>query len=907
MPVKTVRLPALVRWLAGGAVLLLLAAGMPLSRMPIPVSSEAALTQSPVARLISENRAAQAAPLARAQLHEAMKIHGADSMQAADAMDALVSVTIATGNRSDLPEALKWARESVRIREISCGGDCPELATSLLSYEALLWKFEDYQAALPLAERALSIRSRIFGPNDPVIAQSSYLLAEAHRALGEFAAAEKLHRQAIAIWQLTPDLHASDIASSLHYLGLMRWMLGDLGKARGLIEQALALRQKAAGSESRLVASDLNTLGTLAEAMQDRAAAMSLFERAQVIWERTLGREDPQVARALTNKARLIAADGEDRGAKVLLERALQIRVKAFGADHYLAGRSLADLGRLARDAGHYPEAESFFARALKIQQRDPQARGPELATTLNDVAMLALETGDPARALNLALQAEKIAREYFLSTSQGLGEEDSLRYETVRSSGLDVALTALARAPDLPEGAARAWGELLQSRALVLDRMAARHRPTYVETGPHATLALLAQRLPSAAALVAFSRYKSPGDQRGTSIASYMAFVLLSGNDSPAAVPIGNAEAIEALVQGWREQAGRDPRLDPGQGGEVRYRTTARLLRQAIWDPLLPELQGRRMVFIVPDGALNLVSLAALPDEDGGYLIESMPSIHYLSTERDLVRSNHSPATRGGVLVLGGAEFDAAPESSTPPGATFRGTAPSCPLFETMRFNPLPGTRREVDDVESLWKSQGSVLKLTGSGAREDAFKRLAPGKRVLHLATHGYFLQDSCPSSLDSHVSSEAGMTVGENPLLLSGLVLAAANRRSDIAPTQDDGILTSEEIGALDLSGTEWAVLSGCDTALGQVLAGEGVVGLRRAFEAAGAGTLIMSLWPVDDGAARIWMHNLYEGRLAGLSTIEAVNQAGVRMIMAQRDAGESTHPYFWGAFVAAGNWR
>jgi CHAT domain-containing protein len=339
----------------------------------------------------------------------------------------------------------------------------------------------------------------------------------------------------------------------------------------------------------------------------------------------------------------------------------------------------------------------------------------------------------------------------------------------------------------------------------------------------------------------------------------------------------------------------------------EERYRQAAGRLRRAIWDPLLPELQSRHTVFVVPDGALNLVSIATLPGVDGRYLIESEPSIHYLSAERDIAAPHHPETSGHGMLALGGAEFDADPVTLEPPDTAFKSAAPACPFFQAMRFDPLPGTRREVEGIASLWNSQGEVLELTGSGASEEAFKRLAPGKKILHLATHGYFLQDRCRSFLQHGPYSEEGVAGGENPLLLSGLVLAAANRRAEVSSMQEDGILTSEEIGALDLSGAEWAVLSGCETALGQVLAGEGVLGLRRAFQVAGAGTLIMSLWKVDDGAARIWMHHLYQGRLAGLSTLQAVKQASLLMIAAQRSAGRSTHPYFWGAFVAAGDWR
>jgi CHAT domain-containing protein len=190
-----------------------------------------------------------------------------------------------------------------------------------------------------------------------------------------------------------------------------------------------------------------------------------------------------------------------------------------------------------------------------------------------------------------------------------------------------------------------------------------------------------------------------------------------------------------------------------------------------------------------------------------------------------------------------------------------------------------------------------------------------------VLHLATHGFFLGGECTSALDSargigglaeapqaKPGAVAAPVAGENPLVLSGLALSGANHRAAAGEGEDDGILTAEEIASLDLSGVEWAVLSACDTGIGDIRAGEGVFGLRRAFQVAGAGTLIMSLWSVDDEATRAWMRALYEARLEGhLDTAEAVRQASLAVLRARRGAGASTHPFYWAAFVAAGDWR
>ena len=108
-------------------------------------------------------------------------------------------------------------------------------------------------------------------------------------------------------------------------------------------------------------------------------------------------------------------------------------------------------------------------------------------------------------------------------------------------------------------------------------------------------------------------------------------------------------------------------------------------------------------------------------------------------------------------------------------------------------------------------------------------------------------------------------------------------------------------------MNLSGTEWAVLSACDTGKGHVLAGEGVLGLRRAFQSAGAGSVIMSLWPVEDESTRHWMDYLYEARVKGATTADAVCEASVHLLRERRAHARNDNPFYWASFVAAGNWR
>jgi CHAT domain-containing protein len=318
--------------------------------------------------------------------------------------------------------------------------------------------------------------------------------------------------------------------------------------------------------------------------------------------------------------------------------------------------------------------------------------------------------------------------------------------------------------------------------------------------------------------------------------------------------------------------------------------------------------------VFVVPDGRLNLVNLSALPDGDG-YVAERSAIIHYLTTERDLLLPDRNGTASRGLLTVGGPAFD---EGPAVPIATDARRGSECQSLARIHFDNLPGSLSEVAEIGSLWPktSANDVTLLSGAAATETAVKRAVAGRRVVHLATHGFVLGTDCepgPSGVRAvgglaRTGAQVVAVAEENPLLLTGLALAGANRRTAAALDQDEGILTADEIARLNLQGTEWAVLSACDTGLGEIKAGEGVFGLRRAFQIAGARTVIMSLWPVEDASTRDWMRILYEGRLQGkLDTAAAVREAGLSVLRARRAKGRSTHPFYWAAFVAAGDWR
>ncbi|HBN75150.1 MAG TPA: hypothetical protein DD473_04900, partial [Planctomycetaceae bacterium] len=257
-----------------------------------------------------------------------------------------------------------------------------------------------------------------------------------------------------------------------------------------------------------------------------------------------------------------------------------------------------------------------------------------------------------------------------------------------------------------------------------------------------------------------------------------------------------------------------------------------------------------------------------------------------------------------------GAVDYDSQPQSATRElvAGTSSQRAPVVDRGVILFWKKLPGTGQEVERLTELWTEDEREQILIGPQASESQLRQFLPGKEYIHLATHGFFADEKFRSFLGHNQEQEQlfalrqfsedneltrrGPTVTErNPLLLTGIVCAGANRPAATdefgLPSGDDGIMTAQEIVSLDLRGTELVVLSACETGLGQVGGGEGVYGLQRAFQLAGARNVLGSLWSVDDAATAALM-KLFYTKLWNekLPPIEAIRQAQLEIY---RDPG------------------
>lgn len=391
-----------------------------------------------------------------------------------------------------------------------------------------------------------------------------------------------------------------------------------------------------------------------------------------------------------------------------------------------------------------------------------------------------------------------------------------------------------------------------------------------------------------------------------------YLAFVLPGGApDAVQMVDLGPTQEIDQLIADFRaetirqsqEAAGRD--LGGLPAAPIGLHADGQALRRALVDPLLPAMEGRTSVLLAPEGDLTRLPFGMLPTQDGRRLIETF-DVRYVATGRDVLRFGQPSARRvRDAVVIADPNFDLAIAGT----AAKVQDASAVHLREIDRaglhFRRLPGTRAEGERISQMLGVEPWL--------ESTAVKRRLKGyhsPHVLHIATHGFFLPDQRANRIlrfddppfEETTLGRISEVARENPLLRCGVALAGANawlKRQAVPPEVEDGLLTAEDVSGLDLLDTELVVLSACETGLGEVHVGEGVLGLRRAFVIAGAKGLVMSLWKVPDQQTQELMTDFYSRLSSGQGRATALRKAQLAMMSRYRD------PLAWGAFIYQGD--
>ena len=673
-----------------------------------------------------------------------------------------------------------------------------------------------------------------------------------------------------------------DYADSLNNLADLLESQGDYAAARPLYEQALAIRKEVLGERHPDYATSLNNLADLLESQGDYAAARPLYEQALAIRKEVLGERHPDYANSLTNLAFLLWAQRDyaargpapeasprDRPGQPRPGRRRPVRAPATGHGTATCAGNSMPTSRWRR----WPSSLPGTPTAMCLPPRAPSLRSSG-GSASSGGGSRPIPGPRPPSASPTTSRRSSNWRPWLWP-----------RPIPSRPRPGETKIADLARRTDELEAE--------------LARLDAGFRAERAEASR--TPEQLQAALPPGTALVdllVYTAYQPPAQGKGKFQTERRLVAFVVRPDRPIArVDLGPIAPILKAIDEWR------PLLVGGKTAPAAS-DPAQTLRRLIWEPVEPHLEGIASVLVSPDGALGLVPLAALPGkEPSRYLIEER-SIAVVPVPRMLGSATTIAAQAQGsraaqpepvpsLLLAGDIDYGGDPGTGADRGAS-RSAAVGTRAGLLPDFKALRDTRGEILEVRDSFEGHfpdAAAQVLRGDKATEEAFRRQAPRSRYLHLATHGYFAPPELRSALgpDDLKAAKAGIdalggagVAGYHPGLLSGIAMAGANRR----PTpigQDDGILTAMEVAELDLSGVELAVLSACETGLGEVAGGEGLLGLQRAFQVAGARSVVASLWTIGDEPTRALMSRFYENLWRkGQPPAEALREAQLSML-------------------------
>jgi CHAT domain-containing protein len=742
---------------------------------------------------------------------------------------------------------------------------------------------QSYQAdrlpeAAEAGKKALEIARRLYAKQDhPVLAASLNNLAGVLWAQGKYADAETLYREALEMKRrLYPKQDHPALAISLNNLGGVLWRQRKYAKAETLHREALAMRRRLyAQQDHRDLAQSMNNLANVLREQGQHGGAEKLYREALTMY------------RALARDYAAVRSEGD----------ALTLAATyAPARDNFLSN---AWMSRAAA-ATVYPEV--WASKAALSRFYEQRALAARAAST------------DPGAAALLA------------------------RLTNVRRRRADLLL---APTPSDPPIAKQRDADLAQFARDIetLDRKLRPLLPTLerADKRARATPADLQKVLPADAAVVDFLRWtlieqdpKMPGRKGEKQTVRYLAFVLT--RDKVTWLDLEEAEPIEKAVTAWREAITAGQEIPPELPAKV---------RQLVWVKVRQELPAQvKQVYLCPDLALCRVPWAALPGDKPNtvlleeYAVATVPHAVFLLDK--LWPQDASPKRPTDVLAVGGVAYDAAVPA--PDQVTANRGAPLLKPGQQAGWTALPSAAAEVQGVRGAARKKDLVCRtLDKEEATTPAVLAALPKAKYAHLATHGFFADASFrsafqvdPKLFEMTLRGERVGAVALSPMVMTGLVFAGANDPK----TPGRGIVTGEALVDLDLSGLELAVLSACETGLGDMAGGEGTFGLQRAFHLAGTRDVIASLWKVPDRPTAALMarfyHNLWD---KGLPPVEALRQAqleiyrhpekipelaagfrgkfvevpGTEETPVKPGADGKAHPRLWAAFTLSGPGR
>jgi CHAT domain-containing protein/tetratricopeptide (TPR) repeat protein len=899
----------------------------------------------------------EAEPLYREALAMDRKLLGEDHPRVAMRLGNLGTLLMAKG---DCAGAEPLLREALAVYRKLLGEECPEMALSRSNLGTLLMAKGDYAGAEPLFREALTMYRKLLGEEHPNIAVSLNNLGSVLAAKGDYAEAEPLLREALAMQRKLLGEEHPNVALSLNNLSCLLRRKGDNAGAEPPLREALAMQRRLLGPDHPDIALSLGNLGELLRTKEDYAGAEPLLREALAMRRKLLGEEHPDVALSLNSLGLLLRDTGDYAGAERVLREALAMWRKLLGEEHPDVASSLSNLGTLLRAQEDPSEAEAILVQASAVFEAARLRIGPGIARSTfqgspyPSLAEVHLELGHLAEAWPAA--ERELGRSLFdlLTTA---GQRRISRTEAAREDSLRWRLGSLGRQLDVFRDEAgrnttgQMAGEVEATRTRILDtevvwsrfrqEMAAKYPVTEGQAYP---LERVQTALDPATALIGWLDVEIRKNE-----VSRWGYVIRRDDPvtwerlyHPAAKDdIDSSRVVHAppsLAALFRSALTDSPRVDHGSGGAdsaagvplaVRSEAQGRALFAERVAPLLSHLSGVRNLVVIPSGEMLGVPVEALPLDDGRplgerFAVSYAPSATIYTWLREKDRGRRGWDRSAAILLLGDPPFndaqmremkeekrrEEAPLSSwtlvSIPDSILQRSAVSGNPEALGKIPRLPASRQEVEGLSKLSRHSTTLL---GPDASEQHLVAMARSGelgsyQLIHFATHAW-------------VNPERPE---ESSLFLSRVDLPDPLEAAEKGERIYDGLVTAKEVLQEWKLDADLVTLSGCQTALGQRIAGEGYIGFAHAFLQAGARSLLVSLWPVQDQATSLLMQRFY-GNLFGKLRDDRGGKSDDRT-MTKRDALQEAkrwfreyrdedgnrpyaRPFYWASFVLVGD--
>lgn len=808
-------------------------------------------------------------------------------------------------------EAEPLYEQALELSRQTLGEIHPSTVLSMNDLGALYQNQGRYGEAEPFYEQALNLRHEILGETHSGTLVSMSNLAALYVDQGRYGEAEPLYQKALELRRQTLGETHPYTLLSLNNLAVLYHKEGRYGDAELLYQQALAVRRQTLGETHPNTLSSLNNLAALYHEEGQYGDAEPLYEQASILRRQTLGDAHPETLNSANNLAALYLRQGRYGDAERLLEQSLGLSRDAL--DEYHPTTLLAQLESthalvaLDRIADAVARLRDHGANRLVYAERElATTRGATVRSQLlrnqsryqDTVMSLALQHTSPetlalAGDVMLSWKQVQAAEAAFIAHLSRTEEDEHVRDLAQEIAVLRARLAKLVQATD-PDHDPIAVLEDLEAKELALTRLSDDFKQR--KEARRASVEQLQAVLPENSGVIEFRQFHPVDFTTADRGALHFAALLVRPDRPSILIDAGSVEEAAKRVQALHNHQ------VPGRADQA-----AAALHEQLFSGFGNELDGLENVYIAPDGVLHLVPFDRLRLSDGRYWGERQ-ALRSLATGRDLLIPKPRDRTVQGLLAIGGVDFGDRQADADTEASSQRRLASIKPRDVRVmrshvrshfgRFEPLSASGIEVAKIGQIYSQQRpeeTVAIWTGKSASEANLKALKTLPRVLHVATHGFYL----PTSLQSLA----------RPQLYSGLVLSGANEflsleSEEITSDREDGILYSLEVQDLNLEGTELVVLSACDTGKGVVDYSEGIVGMVRALRIAGAKQVLMTLWPVLDQPTAAFMETFYEQWLISSSEDPAAALDATKEMFRNHDNPAYRSPRIWAPFVLIG---